>query len=289
MGNDIFKHRLPVCISVTSLITIYHKVPMYNKKPRPESHDFPELFFVRECSDFHRLLLDDRQYMLKKGQLMIYPPNAVHKIIFPSNSVIDIISFDTDSDLSDLYGRVITLNIKQMQMLEEVMTEGVRLFLDTPCVDYAKGMSLHNRANDFALQSFKNGFESFLLDLCLCEMKEEMRCESNREISLEEQFERVVSYMKRNIDKPLSLDDLATAFSFSVTKIQKLFYRYADCAPMQYFMDLKLAAAKKMMCGTALNYTQISAMLGFSSVSYFSRLFKKRTGLTPSEYVKSLE
>lgn len=285
----IFKHHLPVCLSVTSLITVYHNVSMYNRKQKPEAHDFPELFYVSECSGGHRLLLDGKEYAMTKGQLMIYPPNAVHAGACKNNSVIDIISFETDSDISCLYGRIITLSAKQTQMLAELMSAGIRIFQDAPCHGYDKGMSLHQRANAYELQRFKNSLENFLLDLYLSQTTAETLSASNSEISSEEQFDRLVGYMKRNINKPLSLADIAGAFSFSITKIQKLFYKHAGCAPMQYFTELKLQAAKEMMYATSLNHTQISAKLGFSSASYFSKLFKKKTGLSPSEYVKSLQ
>lgn len=58
---------------------------------------------------------------------------------------------------------------------------------------------------------------------------------------------------------------------------------------MQYFNQLKLEAAVELMCNTALSYSEIAARLGFSSPAYFSRLFKKKMGLSPSEYIKSLK
>lgn len=284
----IFKHRLPACLSVTSLVTVYHNVSMYNRKQKPEVHDFPELFYVSECSGEHRLLLDGNEYALTKGQLMIYPPNAVHRGIHKSNAVIDIISFEADSDISCLYGKIITLNARQAQTLAELMSAGIRIFQDAPCSGYDKGMSLHQRANAYELQRFKNCLENFLIDLYLSQSAPDTLSASNSEISSEEQFDRIVCYMKRNTDKALSLADIADAFAFSITKIQKLFYKHAGCAPMQYFTELKLGAAKEMMSSTSLNHTQIAAKLGFSSVSYFSKLFKKRTGMSPSEYIKSL-
>lgn len=288
MSNEIYKHRLPICIAVTALVTIYHKISMYRRMPRPEAHDFPELFYIRECSGEHRLLLDDQPYTLTKGQLLIYPPNAVHALLSESNAVVDIISFETDADLSCLFGKVITLNAKQEQSFTELMSAGIRLFQDAPLPEQQKGMALNQRANAYALQKFKNELELFLLDLWLSQSELAATAVSNRILSQEEQFDRLTDYMKRNIDKPLSLSELSQVFSFSVAKIQSLFYKFAGCAPMQYFLLLKLNAAKELMYTTSLNHTQIAQRLGFSSVSYFSKLFKKKTGMTPTEYVRTV-
>ena len=49
-----------------------------------------------------------------------------------------------------------------------------------------------------------------------------------------------------------------------------------------------IQAAKKMICDSSMSFTQIAERLGFGSVHYFSNLFKEKTGMTPSEYAKSL-
>ena len=59
-------------------------------------------------------------------------------------------------------------------------------------------------------------------------------------------------------------------------------------SPISYFISLKLDEAKNMITDTDLNFTEISESLGFATVHYFSRLFKNKTGLTPSQYAKSV-
>ena len=49
---------------------------------------------------------------------------------------------------------------------------------------------------------------------------------------------------------------------------------------------MKIDAAKFMICDTSLNFTQISEKLGFTTVHYFSKLFKDKVGVSPSEYAK---
>ena len=58
---------------------------------------------------------------------------------------------------------------------------------------------------------------------------------------------------------------------------------------IDYFSKLKIDAARRMIREGQLNITQISSQLGFSSVHYFSRRFKALTGMTPSEYARSVK
>lgn len=60
------------------------------------------------------------------------------------------------------------------------------------------------------------------------------------------------------------------------------------CGIIDYFIDLKLRKAMELIKKGQLTITEISDILGFSSVSYFSRLFKNRINVTPTEYHKSI-
>jgi len=288
MSEPLLNHILPVCISVTHLSAFFSNVSMFYKEVNPDSHPSPELFYVNECPKEHKLMIDDKMHTLKAGQLMICPPNTMHWNVSKSHSVITIIGFDTDSDISCLYNKIITLDTKQKQAFAELLTIGARLFTNCPSQGYTRGIGLHQRANAFELQKFKNRIELFLIDLYLAQLEGNVSYRSNKELSAEEQFDLLTSYMNKHLDKAITLEEMSNTFFVSISTIQKLFYRFAGCAPMQYLLNLKLNRAKEMLCTTSLNYTQISQLLGFSSASYFSNFFKKRTGMSPSEYAASV-
>ena len=58
---------------------------------------------------------------------------------------------------------------------------------------------------------------------------------------------------------------------------------------IEYFSEMKIDAAKQMIRTEHMNFTQISQQLGYSSIHYFSRQFKKIAGMTPSEYASSIK
>ena len=58
---------------------------------------------------------------------------------------------------------------------------------------------------------------------------------------------------------------------------------------MEYFGKLKIARAKEMIREGSRNFTEIAAALGYQSIYYFSRHFKKVSGMTPSEYASSVK
>ena len=288
MENTIARHNLPSPLSVTSVFSIYHANTHTDATDHKFSYSFTELTYLPKNSASYTVVLDDKMYTLNTGQILFFPPNSEHSNHLPTNAIVYTITFDVDfPEINKLYNRVITLNGRQIQQLEQVVAIGLRLLENIPQKGYTIGNSLHSRANPLELQKFKNLFELFLIDLYLTE-------ESSINAAIyrfpdDKKLDELISYLKRNIDKPLTVDELSKATLISVAKIRKLFYKKHTCAPMQYFNQLKLKAAIELICNTSLRYSEIAAHLGFSDATYFSKFFKNKTGMSPSEYVKSLK
>ena len=70
--------------------------------------------------------------------------------------------------------------------------------------------------------------------------------------------------------------------------LQKLFRDAQGCGVIEFFSTMKIDTAKQMIRDQQLNFTQISDKLGYTSIHYFSRQFKKLTAMTPSEYATSI-
>ncbi len=288
MENISARHDLPTPITITSVFSVYAANLYKHKNPNKLSYSFTELVYVSRTSSTYSIVLDNKKYTLNAGQLLFFPPNSQHQRTSDSDAHVSLISFDIDfPEMDKLYNRILTLDGRQKQQLEQVIAAGHRLLEKIPEKGYQLGSTLRPRANAFELQKFKNLFELFLIDLYL---KEANPINSAvYRFPDEEKLDKLITYLKRNIDKPLTLKQISEKSLISVAKIRKLFYDKHTCAPMQYFNQLKLEAAIELMCNTALSYSEISERLGFSSPAYFSKLFKKKMGMPPSEYIKSLK
>lgn len=73
------------------------------------------------------------------------------------------------------------------------------------------------------------------------------------------------------------------------SQLQKLFKEQCNRGIIEYFSILKIEVAKELIRTNHMNFTQISAHLGYTSIHYFSRQFKKIVGMTPSEYASSVK
>lgn len=101
-------------------------------------------------------------------------------------------------------------------------------------------------------------------------------------------IEDIISYINNNITTDLSLENLANKASFSPIYFHKLFKVSTGKNLREYIEDQRIKKAIELLISTNLTLTEIAYECGFSSQSYFSYAFKKRMGVTPREYAKSI-
>ena len=105
----------------------------------------------------------------------------------------------------------------------------------------------------------------------------------------EDLVNRIIAYMNENLDKNLSIDDFCRKFCLGRTRIKDLFKEKVGISIIQHYRYLKIERAKQLIREERYNFTEVSEMLGFSTIHYFSNVFKKTTGMTPSEYICSVK
>ena len=74
-----------------------------------------------------------------------------------------------------------------------------------------------------------------------------------------------------------------------LSQLQNLFRSKCGCGIIEYFSQMKICRAKELIREKNMNFTQIADYLGYTSIHYFSRQFKKIAGMTPSEYALSIK
>ena len=100
--------------------------------------------------------------------------------------------------------------------------------------------------------------------------------------------ENVKKYIESHLSDKLSLNDVAAIYGISPNYLSSLFRKYNDCGFSEYITECKIAQAKKMMNAGNCKIYEIADMLGFESAFYFSKVFKKSEGISPSEYMNKI-
>lgn len=97
-------------------------------------------------------------------------------------------------------------------------------------------------------------------------------------------IEQTVRFMNENLDRPLQAPRLAAMANISLSHYFALFKRCTGCAPIDFFIRLRMRRARQLLETTSLNIKEIAAALGYEDPFYFSRVFKSVNGMAPSNY-----
>ena len=92
---------------------------------------------------------------------------------------------------------------------------------------------------------------------------------------------KAILTLQNELANPIRMEDLAAEFPISYSKFRKSFKRLTGKSPNQYHLDLRLDKAEELLKTTRLTVTEIGYHTGFDSPFYFSRLFKKKFGISP--------
>lgn len=284
------KNELKNCIHIDSIYTIHYFEYTSNFYFSGESHDFWEFICVDKGSV--DICMDNTELTLRKGDIAFHQPNEFHKVstfgLTAPNLVV--ISFDTQSPLIDFFrGKVLKIDQRERALLADLIIEARNLFsspLDDP---YLTEMHKKEETPIGTEQLIKIYLEQFLIHLMRRYSTGEKQPDCSSTKNTADIFKRVVDYMEDNISQHLTIEQICWDNMIGRTQLQKIFQLETGAGIIDYFSKLKINAAKHMIRDGRLNFTQISEQLGYSSIHYFSRQFKKIAGMTPSEYASSVK
>ncbi len=100
---------------------------------------------------------------------------------------------------------------------------------------------------------------------------------------------RRATILPRTIPKSITLPSLAAVLGISVSQLKRVFHEQIGQSMVRYLTALRIGEAKRLIREGNLTFTQIAERIGIESIYYFSNLFKKQTGMSPTEYEKTLK
>lgn len=248
-----------------------------------ERHPFYELVFVN-AGKLH-ISSEDYSGELEKNQMIIHRAGEEHSLRCTEGmepSVI-IIGFECSSGLIDCFSAFpILLGDAAIKRLAEIVKEGRNVFkppYNTPVYDMKK--KKHQPLG--AEQLLRLSLESFLL-LLLREYPAADGAEDKSEAPAA--IHEVVSYVSANYLERMTIDELAFLFKTNRATLCREFKRETGMTLVSFINERKVAKAKEKILHTEKTFTEIAEEMNFESIHYFTRFFKKMTGLTPKAFRK---
>ena len=277
-------------LHIDELFTI-HYFEYTNKFYFPgESHDFWEFVCVDKGSV--KICMDDKELILHKGEIAFHQPNEFHNVSTYSLTApnLVVISFRCNNPLMDFFKqRILKIDEKGRSLLAQILLEARDLF-ETPLNDpYVEQMEKRKDIPIGTEQLIRMGIEHFLLHLIRRYSATDNQIILPATKNTLDIFKRITDYMENNLSVRLSIDQICRDNMIGRTQLQNVFQKECQMGVIEYFSEMKIDAAKHMIRDGLLNFTQISEQLGYTSIHYFSRQFKRITGMTPSDYASSVK
>lgn len=97
-------------------------------------------------------------------------------------------------------------------------------------------------------------------------------------------IDKAKAYLQEAIETDITMPEVAAHLNMSYTTFRHAFKKYTGLSPAQYFINLKLHRAKEMLRGSNASIKEIAYILHFESPEYFATVFRKRIGMSPSDF-----
>ena len=186
-------------------------------------------------------------------------------------------------------------------------TWGTSIFQDYVLIErFSKSSDYGETAIELSLNSFKrmkelfvstekellgqrDGFwpcrsRSYLMELLYFIVYTLYRETPEEETSDQDEFSMITEFLNEHIEEQITLDMITKKFAINRNKLNALFVKNSSMTCMNYLQKLRIDLAKILLSKTEIPISEVSSRVGFPDPNYFTKLFKKTTGVTPSKY-----
>lgn len=275
-------------LSVSGLSYIHYFEFADNYETTNDSHEFCELLYV----DRGAISVSSENYTgeLSGGQMIIHKPREIHSLKCSAINVpnVIVIGFECDEKELEMFSyRAINLSSEHKKMLSEIMKEGMNVY--EPPYDVPNTFEMKKRENYVygADQMLKLRLEMFLISLVRMYQDADIHMDKVPFISVS-RISEIHQHITEHYTEKISLDDICFLFGTNKTSLCRDFKNEYGTTILRYVNELRIKEAKALLRQSKLSVTEISEKLGFNSIHYFCKTFKKITRLSPKEYIKNI-
>jgi AraC-like DNA-binding protein len=108
--------------------------------------------------------------------------------------------------------------------------------------------------------------------------------EADRELPVFQTVARAAEILRRDFAKPVMIEDVARTCGQSLRQLQRRFQTAFGVSPQEFLLKTRVLAAQRLLESTSRNSSEIAKLCGFIDASSFAQHFRKRIGMTPTEY-----
>lgn len=248
--------------------------------------DFSELVIVMKGSAKH--IVDDEKFFIKKGDVFVISNDTFHGYEETENFRICNVMYQPEILFSSDYDVKKNAGFHALFVLEPYFTKEYtfksRLMLKP------KDFDRINLLIDFMVSEYENKFDGWQTILganfmTLVTMLSRLYSFDNKPGKCNLiNIAKSISYMESHYIEDIPIDVLAEISHYSPRHFTRIFSETYNTTPLNYILSLRINKACSLLKENSLTISNIALQCGFNDNNYFSRIFKKRIGLTPKQF-----
>lgn len=270
MGEKIYTQvELNKKIDITALHTTFINNMKCGTGSMGEFHNFWELVMV---IDGELMAATEKEvFVVKKNCMIVHPPMAFHRHFNSAqqDTRMLVISFEANA-IPIMKNSIFVLD---GQAVEECVSI-VDLIRENYEIRNGLNVFAQKTTNEYVGQEIKSRLELFLVNAFSGNTLPRKNVNSD--------YKRIVKYVKENLNKSLTLADIAQALNMSGSNVKKIFSKYSGMGVMSYYNRCRVEQAVRLL-ENDYSVKDVAEMLGYSSQSAFCTAFKNILGFPPSK------
>lgn len=242
------------------------------------THDFCQLIFCKKRGG--KILIGETSYEARDGYVYLAPPFTTHAINnFGTMEILEVKFIADENMLREISKIPYVFNLKNIPYAEELLRLTVK-----------EGMANARFCEKAVNYSFRLFFINVFRALSETSSKNDkrgiFRISDSAIESKDMQILNLRYYIEDHLSENITLDTLADRVHFNKSYFVKRFKLLLGETPIKYLNNIRIERSKQLLVQTEFSISEIAYKTGFPSTHYFSRLFRRSEGITPTEYRK---
>ncbi len=270
---DIKDKSKPLIVTSCGTYRLYTIPKLPTLRPRGRL-DYQLIYVVSGKAHFH---FNDKEEIVTAGHMVLYRPKEPQKYEYYLQ------------DQTEVYWVHFTGgNVKNL-IRSYGIEDNQKIFYCGSSLEYQNHFRLMIEELQLCRDNYPEMLEMHLRQILITlhrQLKSDTKIENNM---LAEEMDKAMLYLNKHYNEDISIEEFSSSLGMSTSWFIRNFKQYAGSTPMQYLLSIRIVNAENLLENTDYNLTEISRIIGYDNPLYFSRIFKKQKGLSPSEYRKNLK
>lgn len=258
-----------------------------------ERHDFWEFQYVDK--GMIEVCTDEGRHILTKKQAIFHKPGEFHNLTAVEKTApnIVVVSFECSSPCMNFFEKkIINISDTERNLMGMLIAEARKCIASPLDAPYLQKMEKRPESPFGSQQLICLYLTQILFSIIRRNTEPQFTISLRTFTDVKADsatYNKILFYLEEHIRESLTIEDICHDNLIGRSQLQKLFREQSHCGVIELFSQMKIEFAKQLIRENEMNFTQISEFLGYSSIHYFSRQFKKIAGMTPSEYASSIK